>query len=398
MHARRHGGHPVACRELTWPAAALAHSHSLSRVTDFPQVVVAVMGQRRSAAKRRIGSWMISTTTAVLLLAGCSSNSTDSDASASATTEYGNWVAVTSGDIVTTAPYDGIVSPASSLTVQSSATGTITRLADVAQQVNPGDAVAYLDEQPLIALPGDVPVFRDLALPESGDLRGADVQQLQQFLADQGYFGGTINGRFNASLGKAIRAWRLAQDLSDARTFTTKEIVFIPGSGPWAVTKTNSSLGSAFAGGPLVDVASSGTTVDVKLDAPPPAGSTYSLVPAGGSASDQTSIALQPVGELVPGDDGSYSARLVPVDPSVVLPGPLGSAVVVEQQQVLATDVVTIPVASVRLDSTGGTIAKCRSSPDVETDDCPITVGTSDGQNVEVTSGLTPGQEVAVTP
>lgn len=334
----------------------------------------------------------------VITITGCSSSSDPAASAQPDLANYGDWVAVTTGDVVTTSPYDGIIAPASSLTIQSAVTGTITRLVGVGQQIGAGDAVAYVDEQPLTAAPGAVPMFRDLVMPDSGDLRGADVQQLQQFLADQGYFGGTINGRFTVSLGNAIRSWRLAHDLSDSRGFTAKELVFIPGAGPWTVTKLNSSLGSVFAGGPLVDVAQSGITVDVKLDGPPPAGSVYSLEPTGGGGGNGASVSLQPAGEPVAGGDGSYSIRLVPVDPSVVLSDPLGSAVVVEQQQVLATGVLTIPVASVRLDSTGATVAKCRKTAESETEDCPITLGASDGRNVEVTSGLSTGQEVAVTP
>lgn len=349
---------------------------------------------RRSAVVR---SRMALLVIAGALTAGCSTGPSEAPPASSRAAPYQDWTAVAVGDIVTTIPYDGVVAPSSTLSIQSTATGTVTRIPPVGQQVSPGDAVAYIDEIPVVALPGDIPVYRDLIAPEAGDLRGGDVQQVQQFLRDQGFFGGVINGRFSTLLGSAIKDWRLQHGLSDARAFLKTEIVFIPGSGPWSITKTDTSLGASFPGGPLVDIASSGTAIDVSLDRPAPEQANYVLVPSAGDVST-ADLALAPVAAATRDDDGAYSLRLQAADATNPVTAQLGSAVVIEQRQVLATAVLVIPVAAVRLDPRGSTIAKCRDAGDASVSDCAITLGTSNGTSVEVVTGLVEGQEVAVTP
>jgi hypothetical protein len=76
----------------------------------------------------------------------------------------------------------------------------------------------------------------------------------------------------------------------------------------------------------------------------------------------------------------------------------IGTTVIVEQRQLLAKAVVTIPVAAVRLDASGEPVAHCRGAADGAEKECPLTLGATDGTAVEVRSGLVVGMRVAVSP
>ena len=85
------------------------------------------------------------------------------------------------------------------------ASGTLTTL-EVADRdvVEAGQVVFTVDLRPVVAAVGEVPAFRDLA----AGVRGADVEQLQRFLTDAGYFRGVVDGRFGAGTTAAVREWQ----------------------------------------------------------------------------------------------------------------------------------------------------------------------------------------------
>lgn len=331
-------------------------------------------------------------------LTGCDSGAAESAANSTpAAVSYSQWQVAVTGDIVKRTPYDGQVVPAQTLAVQSAAAGTITRLPAVGSAVHAGDPLFYVDEGLVVAMPGEIPMYRDLvALAAGPALSGNDVQQLQTFLTRAGYFSGTVNGLYSSYLGTVIRSWRLDHDMSDAPGFTKSELVFIAGDGPWTVTGQVGMVGQAFAGGEVVDVSTGDLAVTVSLDTPPPAGVAYAVVPAAGAGGPE--IPLMPKGAAAPAEDGTYvqvlTAGALPAGATLTL----GTSVVVEQSESLATAVVTVPVAAIRLDASGSTIVECRADEAAAASSCPVQLGASDGINVEITSGLDAGEEVAVAP
>jgi hypothetical protein len=346
------------------------------------------------------------------------SNDTAASASVSASLPDGSWTDVATGDLVTQTPYDGLVGPASTTVIQSSAAGTITRVPNVGTILNAGDPAAYVDESPILALPGDIPAYRDILAPPavpatsvntdatagatsvptpaSAALQGSDVEQVQRFLAATGYFGGSINGRFSSALGRSSRDWRTAHGMSNLLGFTKQEISFIPGSGPWTVTKVPISLGQEFAGGPLIEVSTGGLAVSVSLDTAPPSGATYSIASAQG-ADDSASVPVDPAGPATPSEGGKYVITLVPQGAGAI-DVTIGTTVIVEQNNLLAAEVTKIPVAAVRLDASGRPIAHCRDAANSADRDCPLELGATDGRDVEVRNGLSKGMQVAVSP
>ena len=87
------------------------------------------------------------------------------------------------------------------------ASGTLTSV-EVADrdEVSAGQVLFTVDLRPVVAAVGEVPAFRDLA----AGAQGADVVQLQEFLAEAGHFRGAANGRFGAGTTAAVRAWQRA--------------------------------------------------------------------------------------------------------------------------------------------------------------------------------------------
>jgi hypothetical protein len=348
-----------------------------------------------AVARRRLRPAATLMVAAATLLTGCGTQ-TASDPAAAEPVTYTQWEPASTGDIVNRVPYDGLLTPTGTATVTSPASGTITRPPATGAVVIPGGPLAHVDELPVTVLPGAIPVYRDLLAPAAGELKGEDVAQLQRFLTATGFFSGTVNGRFSAQLGNAARQWRLRHDLTDARGFTKSQIVFVPGEGPWTVTKTIVAAGQAFSGGPLAELSQGGLGVAVSLDEPPPAGATYQLVPTGGADGGQAQP-MTALGEAGRAEDGRYELTLS-APPGTTVDAPLGSAVVIEQALALASGVITIPVAAVRLNGAGQTVAQCRDSSQSAARECPIELGASNGISVEVRGGLEDGTEVAVAP
>lgn len=352
-------------------------------------------GTRRS---RRVAGWVGLGCAVGIGLAGCSGSGGERAAdSQPATITYSQWQAAAVGSVVVRVPYDGTVVPAGTVSISSFAAGTVTRTTPVGGSVAAGAPLVWVDERPVIVMPGGVPIFRDLLAPADGStLSGADVGQVQSFLAAAGYYSGPVDGVFGYDTGSAARDWRAEHDLPYARGFGRAELAFLPGKGPWTVTKSSVAVGQVFTGGPVADVSAGGLAVTVSLDGPAPAAAAYAVVPAPGQGAPE--IPLAPAGPATASDDGGYTQLLAVARLPAGALLSLGSAVVVEQRQTLATDVLTVPVAAIRLDAAGHTVVIGRTGDTTAGRAVPVTLGVSDGTVVEVRSGLDVGTEVAVAP
>lgn len=262
--------------------------------------------------------------------------------------------------------------------------------------LQPGDPLLWVDERPVIVVPGAVPMYRDLIAPPGDALVGADVEQLQAFLAAAGYLGGPIDGRFGTLTGEAAGEWRDDHSMSDLRGFTQAELVFVAGGGPWTVTEPAVSTGAVFAGGEVLEVSSGVPAVTVSLDGPPPADASYAVVALPGR--DASEIPLAVSGPATASEDGGYLQLLAVESLPEGTTLSVGTAVVVEQRQTLAANVVTVPVAAIRLDAAGRSVVICRDSASAEDGQCPVALGVSNDTLVEVVSGVDAGTEVAVAP
>lgn len=91
--------------------------------------------------------------------------------------------------------------------VRAPASGVVTTLDVVSGDlVQAGDQLVTVDLQPVFVLPGRVPAFRDLR-PGS---QGADVQQLNAYLAAAGFLSGSVDGSYDAGTSQAVSRWKKA--------------------------------------------------------------------------------------------------------------------------------------------------------------------------------------------
>ncbi|TFV48155.1 hypothetical protein [Blastococcus sp. TF02A-35] len=330
-----------------------------------------------------------------VLVAGCSTEGGAPAGQASAEAPSGGWTAAEVSDVTEVAPYDGSVVARNALVLSSSAAGTVTRGAAVGETLHPGQLWLHVDEKPVTVAPGAIPMYRDLLAPPPGGppLKGDDVRQLQQFLTAEGEFAGSVNGAFSDSLGRAAARWRDRHGMGDTPGFARAELAFLAGPGPWTVTEVTVGVGEAFSGGEVLTVSSGDLAVTVELDGTPPDGAVFALVPVAGAGGEE--VPLTPTGAATLTPENKYALQLAPPPGAGALTA--GTSVIVEQRVVLATGVVTVPVAAVRVDAAGDTYVECRG-PGAGQERCPVALGPTNGTDVAVTEGLSAGTEVATTP
>lgn len=169
-------------------------------------------------------------------LTGGRGESADAQASGPAATET-----VVRTTIAETEAFDGTLTHGEPFTVRiagaaatgeasassTTGSGTITRLAGAGTEVGRGTELYRVDEQPTVALIGDIPMYRDL---RSGDT-GPDVRQLERNLTRLGYGGFTVDNEFTSSTADAVYRWQ--QDLGADATgaVLATDIVFVPAGG-----------------------------------------------------------------------------------------------------------------------------------------------------------------------
>lgn len=87
----------------------------------------------------------------------------------------------------------------------SMSSGTVTTIPlTPGQEATVGSVIFTVDLRPVVVAQGSVPSFRTL----SEGTTGADVAQLQQFLATLGLFGGEADGSFGSLTSAAVEAWQ----------------------------------------------------------------------------------------------------------------------------------------------------------------------------------------------
>lgn len=105
--------------------------------------------------------------------------------------------------------------------------GTITRLAGAGTDVVRGTELYRVDEAPTVALIGDIPMYRDLRVGDTGP----DVRQLERNLTRLGYAGFTVDNEFTSGTADAVYRWQ--QDLGTDPTgaVLASDVVFVPAGG-----------------------------------------------------------------------------------------------------------------------------------------------------------------------
>lgn len=109
--------------------------------------------------------------------------------------------------------------------VRASGTGTLTWIAAEGSTVMRGEPLFKVDELPIVALYGAVPMYRTLR----NRVMGADVWQLQENLLELGYTGFAADGIYTQTTATAVLAWQADLGLSQTGMVEPGQVVFTPG-------------------------------------------------------------------------------------------------------------------------------------------------------------------------
>jgi peptidoglycan hydrolase-like protein with peptidoglycan-binding domain len=103
--------------------------------------------------------------------------------------------------------------------------GTLTWIAPVGSTVRRGDPLFKVDERPVVALYGSLPLYRTLRI----GLNGRDVRQFERNLAALGYGGFAVDDTYTSATVDAVGAWQADLGLPRTGTVEVGQVVFTPG-------------------------------------------------------------------------------------------------------------------------------------------------------------------------
>jgi peptidoglycan hydrolase-like protein with peptidoglycan-binding domain len=162
--------------------------------------------------------------------------------------------------LVETKTVSGTLGYGEEVPVDAAGQGTLTWIAAAGSTVKRGEALFKLDELPVVALYGSVPMYRTL----SAGLAGADVRQLEDNLAALGYAGFTVDNRFTAATAVAVRAWQASVGVIPTGTVERGQIVFTRDA--VRVARQAARVGAVLAGRGETVLSYTGTTRKVTVD------------------------------------------------------------------------------------------------------------------------------------
>lgn len=156
-------------------------------------------------------------------------NQTDSSAVAE-TTNQTTLIEAQSRDLISIEEWAGTLQAGSNASVSASTGGTVTRIAAVGDSIELGGLLAEIDGNPVVALYGTVPQFREIDIESDP---GADIRQLEENLVALGFDqGGTVlvDEVFTAETEAMVERWEVALgiDLADGKV-DAGQIAFIEG-------------------------------------------------------------------------------------------------------------------------------------------------------------------------
>ncbi len=133
---------------------------------------------------------------------------------------------VTRTTLVETRTVPGTLGYGDPVPVSAAVRGTLTWIAPAGSTVKRGEPLFKIDERPVVALYGSLPLYRTLR----DGTKGADVRQLERNLAELGYTGFTIGDTYTAATAAAVRSWQAGLGLPGTGTVEPGQVVFTRGA------------------------------------------------------------------------------------------------------------------------------------------------------------------------
>lgn len=141
-------------------------------------------------------------------------STSDAAPTSAASTAAPHTADVTRRTLTRTKDVDGVLGYGDSSALSLALPGMLTWLPEVGSTIDRGSTLARVDDRPVVALLGSVPLYRPLSV----GLRGPDVRQLKDNLEVLGYAKPDSSDRYTAATASAVRAWQ--KDLGLTRTGT----------------------------------------------------------------------------------------------------------------------------------------------------------------------------------
>lgn len=263
---------------------------------------------------------------------------------------------VVMADLTEVTEYDGTVGRLEGDPVTVRVSGTVTAVPAEGTELVQGDALVWVDNQPVTLLYGDLPVWRAMA----DDIEGPDVLQLETALVALGFDEGsdmTVDEEFTSFTESIVSEWQVAIGAVDDGVVDLGEVVF--GEGPVTVGSLQVDVGDVIAEGAAIFTTSS-SELQVRFDLPTTEENSLSvgdsvevtmpdLTTTTGTVSEIATVASVPDG----GGQATYEV-IVHLDDITVAAAideaPVTVGVVTES----VTDVVAVPIEALLALSEGG--------------------------------------------
>lgn len=287
--------------------------------------------------------------------------------------------------------------------------GTVTRVAAVDTEVTRGTELYRLDERPVTALLGVIPMYRDLG---SGDY-GVDVEQLEANLAALGYTGFTADDEFTDNTAEAVEEWQEDLGRDETGRVGRGDVVFLPEGG--RVGTVHAEAGTTVTPGtPVLDITGTDQVATLEVDVADrdllAVGAAVTVVLPDGAEAAGTVTAATVVeapaasgggGAGAASDEEAASAEDAVVEVEVTLAAPVDAALTGSPVDVVLpvgerADVLVVPVTAL-LALAGGGYGLELVGADGTTSVVPVEPGLFADGRVEVTGdGIAEGDVVGV--
>ncbi|PRX98070.1 peptidoglycan-binding protein [Allonocardiopsis opalescens] len=233
-------------------AATAAEAPAASGAAPPPEAGTAAAAEGGPKRRRRLGLVWVALGIAVPVGAGAGYWYAAQDggaASAGAAAPPVATTEVTRQTLTVAESFGGVLGHGEPTAVPAAAQGTVTATAEQGSQIERGTELFRIDERPVTAMYGEVPMFRDLGPGDSGD----DVEQLEENLSELGYDGFSVDGDYDWGTEAAVRAWQDDIGAEETGTVGRADVVMLPGAG--RVDGVRADRGAAVSpGAPVLDV------------------------------------------------------------------------------------------------------------------------------------------------
>jgi membrane fusion protein, multidrug efflux system len=167
-------------------------------------------------------------------------------------------------DLAETSEYEGTIGRLEGDPVILRLQGTITALPEAGTTLEQGDVAAWVDNQPVVLLQGETPVWREMR----EDSEGPDVLQLETALSALGYNENatmTVDETYSSATESVVEAWQEAVGAEDDGVVGLGEVIFL--EGPVRIDSLLVEVGDQVSAGTAI-LSTSSENIEVGFDLP----------------------------------------------------------------------------------------------------------------------------------